>query len=52
VALMEREQLMLTGGWAPAELPGSSWPEFVVGPETMGWDPDEAVDALVGLLRP
>jgi threonine aldolase len=52
VALMEREQLMLTGGWAPAELPGSSWTEFVVGPETMGWDPDEAVDALVGLLRP
>jgi threonine aldolase len=52
VATMEGERVMLTGGWAPAELPGWSWTEFVVGPETMRWDLDDAVDALAALLQP
>ena len=46
VAAMERDHLMASGMWSASEVPGWSWTEFTVGPATMGWEPDEAVDLL------
>ena len=46
VAVMEEERLALTPMWSAADVPGWSWTEFAVGPATMEWDVDEAVDRL------
>lgn len=47
VVAMEREHLRLSPPWAASDTPGWSWTEITVGPATMDWDVDEAVDALV-----
>jgi len=49
---MEREHLALSPRWSAADVPGWSWTEFAVGPATMEWDVDEAIEALVRGLRP
>ena len=51
VTVMERERLGVTSPWQDSQdVPGWSWTEFTVGPATMGWTPDEAVDLLVRVL--
>jgi threonine aldolase len=51
VTVMERERLAVTPSWGDSEdVPGWSWTEFTVGPATMDWSPDEAVDLLVRVL--
>ena len=47
VAAMEGEHLALSPRWSAADVPGWSWTEFAVGPATMQWDVDEAIEALV-----
>ena len=47
MSAMEREHLALTPRWAASEVPGWSWTELGVGPATMEWAVDEAVDTLV-----
>jgi threonine aldolase len=47
VAAMETDHVRLSPPWSASETPGWSWTELVVGPATMEWDVDEAVDALV-----
>jgi threonine aldolase len=46
VVAMEREQVRLSPPWSASDLPGWSWTELVVGPATMVWDVDEAVETL------
>jgi len=46
VVAMEREQVRLSPPWSASDLPGWSWTELVVGPATMDWDVDEAVETL------
>jgi threonine aldolase len=48
VSAMEAEQLAISSPWAPADVPGWSWTEFVVGPATMQWSVDEIVRRVVG----
>ena len=51
VSAMERERLAVSPLWQDsADVPGWSWTEFTVGPATMGWTPDEAVDVLARVL--
>ena len=47
VVAMETEHVRLSPPWFASTTPGWSWTELVVGPATMGWDVDEAVDTLV-----
>jgi threonine aldolase len=47
VTAMEREHLALTPRWAASDVPGWSLTELGVGPATMEWDLDDAVDTLV-----
>ena len=44
---MEVERVALSYTWAAADVPGWSWSEFQVGPSTMEWEVDEAVELLV-----
>ncbi len=51
VTVMEREHLAVTPPWGDSDdVPGWSWTEFTVGPATMEWSPEEAVDLLVRVL--
>jgi len=52
VVAMEREHLRLSPPWSTAATPGWAWTELTVGPATMQWDVDEAVDALVRAYLP
>ncbi len=47
LSAMEHDHLAPSPRWAAADVPGWSWTEFVVGPATMEWEVDEAVDAIV-----
>jgi threonine aldolase len=47
VDAMEREQVRLSPPWRASDVPGWSWTELVVGPATVEWEVDEAVDAFV-----
>jgi threonine aldolase len=48
IAVMEADQIALTPPWEPADAPGWSWTEFVVGAATMEWSVDEIVKQVVG----
>jgi threonine aldolase len=48
VSAMEAEQLAISSPWTPADVPGWSWTEFVVGPATMAWSVDEIANRVVG----
>jgi hypothetical protein len=37
----------LSPPWFASDTPGWSWTELTVGPATMEWEVDQAVDALV-----
>ena len=51
VSAMERARVAVSPGWQDSEdVPGWSWTEFTVGPATMEWTTDEAVDLLVRIL--
>jgi threonine aldolase len=50
VSTMETEQLELSRPWSPADVPGWSWTEFVVGSATMQWSVDEIAKRVVGDL--
>ena len=51
VAVMERERFAVTPQWRDSEdVPGWSWTEFTVGPATMQWSADEAVEVLARVL--
>lgn len=50
VSTMEAEQLQISSPWEPADVPGWSWTEFVVGPATMEWSVAEIVKRVVGDL--
>jgi threonine aldolase len=51
VTVMERERLAVTPPWGDSEdVPGWSWTEFTVGPATMEWEVQEAVDVLARVL--
>ena len=51
VTVMESEFLAVTPPWGDSDdVPGWSWTEFTVGPATMEWTPDEAVDVLGRVL--
>jgi hypothetical protein len=47
VVAMEQEHLRLSPPWRASDVPGWSWTELVVGPATVDWEVDEAVDAFV-----
>ncbi len=44
---MERERIVVSPPWQPADVPGWSWTEFTVGPATLEWLVDEAVELLL-----
>jgi len=44
---MERERIAVSPPWQPADVPGWSWTEFTVGPATLEWLVDEAVELLL-----
>jgi threonine aldolase len=51
VTVMERERLAVTPVWGDSEdVPGWSWSEFTVGPATMDWSPEGAVDLLARVV--
>jgi threonine aldolase len=51
VTVMEQERLAVTPTWRDADdVPGWSWTEFTVGPATMEWVAQEAVDLLARVL--
>ena len=50
LAVLEGERLQLTPPWSPADVPGWSWTELTVGPDTMTWQVPEAVDRLRATL--
>jgi threonine aldolase len=51
ITVMEQEHLAVTPPWqASDEVPGWSWTEFTVGPATMEWDAQGAVDLLARVL--
>ncbi|HYN67483.1 MAG TPA: beta-eliminating lyase-related protein [Ornithinibacter sp.] len=47
VVAMERDQVRLSPPWSASDAPGWSWTELTVGPATLQWDVDEAVETLV-----
>jgi len=48
---MEHERLAVTPQWGDSEdVPGWAWTEFTVGPATMEWTPQSAVDVLTRVL--
>jgi len=47
VVAMEQEHTRLSPPWRASDAPGWSWTELVVGPATVEWGVDEAVDAFV-----
>jgi threonine aldolase len=47
---MERTGEAITRNWVAADVPGWCWTELSVGPTTMEWTVDEAVERLSGLL--
>jgi threonine aldolase len=51
LTVMERERLTVSPPWRDSEdVPGWSWSEFTVGPATMDWSAQEAVDLLARVL--
>ena len=42
----ETTRTVLTGPWRAADVPGWSWTELTVGPATLQWSVEEAVEAL------
>jgi len=46
-AFMERERIAVSPPWQPADVPGWSWSELTVGPATLEWSVDEAVELLL-----
>ncbi|HYO20399.1 MAG TPA: beta-eliminating lyase-related protein, partial [Dermatophilaceae bacterium] len=51
VSVMERERLAVTPPWGDSEdVPGWSWTEFTVGPATMDWSAEGAVEVLARVL--
>jgi threonine aldolase len=51
ITVMERERLAVTPVRVDSQdVPGWSWTEFAVGPATMEWSPEAAVDVLVRVL--
>ena len=51
VNVMEHERLAVTPQWGDSEdVPGWAWTEFTVGPATMEWTPQSAVDVLTRVL--
>ena len=52
VSVAETEQVQLLSGWQMADVPGRAWSEFTVGPATLEWDPQEAVQALAAAFLP
>jgi hypothetical protein len=50
VSTMESERLEISWPWSPADVPGWSWTEFVVGSATMQWPVDEIVKRVAGDL--
>jgi threonine aldolase len=47
VVAMERDHVRLSPPWFASDTPGWSWTELTVGPATMEWEVDQAVDVLV-----
>lgn len=47
VVAMERDRVRLSPPWFASDTPGWSWTELVVGPATMEWEVDHAVDTLL-----
>ena len=50
LAYTEAERTALTPPWRPADVPGWSWTEVTVGPATLEWTVDEAVEVLSKVL--
>ena len=51
VHVMEQERLAVNPQWGDSEdVPGWAWTEFTVGPATMEWTPQSAVDVLTRVL--
>jgi len=46
VVVMERDHVRLSPPWFPSVTPGWSWTELVVGPATVQWPLDEAVETF------
>lgn len=51
VKRMETTREAICGRWQPADVPGWSWIELVVGPQTLQWQVDEVATAFGELLR-
>ncbi|WP_406052819.1 threonine aldolase family protein [Kribbella sp. NBC_00889] len=51
VKRMETTREAICGRWQPADVPGWSWIELVVGPDTLEWQVDEVAKAFGELLR-
>ena len=47
---MEATRESLCGPWQPADVPGWSWVELVVTPDTLEWQVDEIAKAFGELL--
>ena len=50
VTILEEERLQLTPPWAPSDVPGWSWTELTVGPDTMEWTVADAAERLVAVV--
>jgi threonine aldolase len=51
VRRMEATRESISGTWQPADVPGWSWVELVVTPDTLRWEIDEAAKAFGELLE-
>lgn len=51
VRRMEATRESISAPWQPADVPGWSWIEFVVTPDTLRWELDEAAKAFGELLQ-
>ncbi|MEV0289415.1 beta-eliminating lyase-related protein [Kribbella sp. NPDC050820] len=51
IARMERTREAICFTWHPADVPGWSWVELVVTPNTLGWEIDEVAKAYGELLE-
>jgi hypothetical protein len=51
VRRMEATRESLTWTWRPADVPGWSWTELVVTPDTLAWPVDEVAKAFAELLQ-
>ena len=51
VRRMEATRESISGPWQPADVPGWSYVELVVTPDTLRWETDEAAKALAELLE-